>query len=44
MIRVFFFFHKLSYGLHHVQVKNLLAVDPDDLVPLRKMLIRKIPR
>lgn len=27
-----------------ILVKNLLAVDPDDSVPLRKMLIRKIPR
>ncbi|XP_047316382.1 DUF21 domain-containing protein At1g47330 [Impatiens glandulifera] len=27
-----------------VLVKNLLGVDPDDAVPLRKMLIRKIPR
>ncbi|KAK4382736.1 DUF21 domain-containing protein [Sesamum angolense] len=26
-----------------ILVKNLLAVDPDDSVPLRKMLIRKIP-
>ncbi|KZV39607.1 hypothetical protein F511_02070 [Dorcoceras hygrometricum] len=27
-----------------ILVKNLLAVDPDESVPLRKMLIRKIPR
>ncbi|KAL3639185.1 hypothetical protein CASFOL_017092 [Castilleja foliolosa] len=27
-----------------ILVKNLLAVDPNDSVPLRKMLIRKIPR
>ncbi|KAL8545951.1 hypothetical protein ACS0TY_005896 [Phlomoides rotata] len=27
-----------------ILVKNLLAVDPDDSVPLRKMLMRKIPR
>ncbi|THG05584.1 hypothetical protein TEA_006217 [Camellia sinensis var. sinensis] len=27
-----------------VLVKNLLAVDPEDGVPLRKMLLRKIPR
>ncbi|XP_057975688.1 DUF21 domain-containing protein At1g47330 isoform X2 [Malania oleifera] len=27
-----------------ILVKNLLAVDPDDAVPLRKMIIRKIPR
>ncbi|XP_051124016.1 DUF21 domain-containing protein At1g47330 [Andrographis paniculata] len=27
-----------------ILVKNLLAVDPEDSVPLRKMLIRKIPR
>ncbi|CAI9116753.1 OLC1v1017987C1 [Oldenlandia corymbosa var. corymbosa] len=27
-----------------ILVKNLLAVDPDDSVPLRKMTIRKIPR
>ncbi|XP_048131001.1 DUF21 domain-containing protein At1g47330-like isoform X2 [Rhodamnia argentea] len=27
-----------------ILVKNLLAVDPDDSVPLRKMMIRKIPR
>ncbi|KAG8377788.1 hypothetical protein BUALT_Bualt08G0070100 [Buddleja alternifolia] len=27
-----------------ILVKNLLAVDPDDSVPLRKMLLRKIPR
>ncbi|CAA0838174.1 DUF21 domain-containing protein [Striga hermonthica] len=27
-----------------ILVKNLLAVDPSDSVPLRKMLIRKIPR
>ncbi|WCJ35175.1 hypothetical protein M5689_016441 [Euphorbia peplus] len=27
-----------------VLAKNLLGVDPDDAVPLRKMLIRKIPR
>ncbi|EPS70328.1 hypothetical protein M569_04432, partial [Genlisea aurea] len=27
-----------------ILVKNLLAVDADDAVPLRKMLIRKIPR
>ncbi|KAK4490323.1 hypothetical protein RD792_000993 [Penstemon davidsonii] len=27
-----------------ILVKNLLAVNPDDSVPLRKMLIRKIPR
>lgn len=27
-----------------VLVKNLLGVDPDDAVPVRKMLIRKIPR
>ncbi|XP_057531754.1 DUF21 domain-containing protein At1g47330-like isoform X1 [Amaranthus tricolor] len=27
-----------------ILVKNLLAVDPDEGVPLRKMLIRKIPR
>jgi len=26
------------------QVKNLLAVDPEDAVPLKKMIIRKIPR
>ncbi|XP_076895317.1 DUF21 domain-containing protein At1g47330-like [Bidens hawaiensis] len=27
-----------------ILVKNLLAVDPDDAVPLRKMLLRKVPR
>lgn len=27
-----------------ILVKNLLAVDPDDAVPVRKMVIRKIPR
>ncbi|PON83373.1 CBS domain containing protein [Trema orientale] len=27
-----------------ILVKNLLAVDPEDAVPLRKMIIRKIPR
>ncbi|PSS31340.1 DUF21 domain-containing protein [Actinidia chinensis var. chinensis] len=27
-----------------ILVKNLLTVDPEDAVPLRKMLIRKIPR
>ncbi|XAR61768.1 hypothetical protein NMG60_11016280 [Bertholletia excelsa] len=27
-----------------VLVKNLLTVDPEDAVPLRKMIIRKIPR
>ncbi|KAF4357283.1 hypothetical protein F8388_002791 [Cannabis sativa] len=27
-----------------ILVKNLLAVDPDDAVPLRKMILRKIPR
>ncbi|KAE8100230.1 hypothetical protein FH972_018152 [Carpinus fangiana] len=27
-----------------ILVKNLLAVDPDDVVPVRKMIIRKIPR
>ena len=27
-----------------ILVKNLLMVDPDDAVPLRKMVIRKIPR
>ncbi|KAM7517181.1 hypothetical protein LguiA_006764 [Lonicera macranthoides] len=27
-----------------ILVKNLLTVDPDDAVPLRKMIIRKIPR
>lgn len=27
-----------------ILVKNLLAVDPEDAVPLRKMLLRKIPR
>ncbi|XP_021900671.1 DUF21 domain-containing protein At1g47330 isoform X2 [Carica papaya] len=27
-----------------VLVKNLLAVDPEEAVPLRKMIIRKIPR
>lgn len=27
-----------------VQVKNLLTVDPVDAVPLRKMMIRKVPR
>jgi len=29
---------------YHVQVKNLVTVDPDDAVPVRKMIIRKIPR
>jgi metal transporter CNNM len=27
-----------------ILVKNLLTIDPDDAVPLRKMIIRKIPR
>ncbi|XP_024970445.1 DUF21 domain-containing protein At1g47330 [Cynara cardunculus var. scolymus] len=27
-----------------ILVKNLLAVNPDDAVPLRKMLLRKVPR
>ncbi|KAK1433580.1 hypothetical protein QVD17_10492 [Tagetes erecta] len=27
-----------------ILVKNLLAVDPDDAVPLRKMLLRRVPR
>ncbi|CAI9281694.1 unnamed protein product [Lactuca saligna] len=27
-----------------ILVKNLLAVDPDDAVPIRKMLLRKVPR
>ncbi|KAI3521996.1 hypothetical protein L1887_11473 [Cichorium endivia] len=27
-----------------ILVKNLLAVDPDDAFPLRKMLLRKVPR
>ncbi|KAL8230847.1 hypothetical protein R6Q57_000625 [Mikania cordata] len=27
-----------------ILVKNLLAVEPDDAVPLRKMLLRKVPR
>ncbi|KAF5747113.1 DUF domain-containing protein [Tripterygium wilfordii] len=27
-----------------ILVKNLLSVDPDDAIPLRKMMIRKIPR
>ncbi|XP_076887575.1 DUF21 domain-containing protein At1g47330-like [Bidens hawaiensis] len=27
-----------------ILVKNLLAVDPNDAVPLRKMLLRKVPR
>lgn len=27
-----------------MQVKNLLTVDPEDRVSLKKMIIRKIPR
>lgn len=35
--------HVLSIFIF-IQVKNLLAVDPEAAVPLRRMMIRKIPR
>ncbi|KAJ9674715.1 hypothetical protein PVL29_023944 [Vitis rotundifolia] len=34
----------MTIGHSRVPVKNLLMVDPDAAVPLRKMVIRKIPR
>ncbi|BBG94918.1 CBS domain-containing protein with DUF21 [Prunus dulcis] len=33
-----------QFNLIYVQVKNLLMIDPEDAVTLRKMMIRRIPR